>query len=131
MYVDLSFLDFIRQSYRICISRFSKNYLVALGIREVDVYGICNSTSILLLQKGRWNKIHVTTQKSANVGEFSRIKRNAHCPFGKDVHCIIIEIQQEPSLLHKRGSFASVNCISGKFPNFLKKHTSGSPWHNN
>ena len=83
--------------------------------RQVDVFGICDPTTPLKLQKRKWNKIHVTTRRSPNVGQFGAIERNDHCPYAEDVRCIIIEIAEKPSVLRLR-AFASVNCISGKIP---------------
>ena len=87
---------------------------------DVDVYGNCDQTTVLSLQKGTWNTIHVTIQRSANVGKFGAIKRSDHCPYSEDVHCIIIEIQEKPFML-RLWARASVNCISGKISCFYSK----------
>ena len=87
---------------------------------EVDLYGICDPTTPLVLQKYKWNKVHVTVRRSPlNVGEFGAIERNDHCPYAEDVHCvrcIIIEIAEKTSVLRLWYASATVNCISGKSP---------------
>ena len=87
--------------------------------REIDLYGICDPTTPLLLQEFKWNKVHVTIQRSANI-EYGTIKPNNHCPYGEDVQCIIIDIQEKPSVLHFKGAYVAMNCISGKISCFLK-----------
>ena len=101
--------------------------------RGVDVFGICNPTTPLLLQNGTWNKVHVTTRRSQYAGKFnfnlfSAIQRNDHCPYAEDVECIIFDIGEKPSVLHlmSGGPWASVNCISGKISGLLEEESSRS-----
>ena len=99
---------------------------------EADLYGICDQTFPFSLKILEWSKLHVTIQKSANVGESGAVRPNDYCPYDKDVHCIILEIQDSASVLRLSqpwffslggaslteerfyAIYASVNCISGK-----------------
>ena len=95
---------------------FSEKYCPDFdGSKTVDLYGICDPTSPFSLQKGAWNKIHVTIRRSVNVKEFVAVKPNDHCSYGEDVICIILDVHVKPSVLRAFWTAASVNCISGKF----------------
>lgn len=82
--------------------------------RELDVLGNCDPTSPFLLQKGKWNKVHVTIQKFPNRRESTAVRSNNHCPYAKSVKCITVKIPDKASELLLRAEYASVNCISGK-----------------
>ena len=82
--------------------------------REVDVLGKCDTRIQSSLQQGMWVKLHITTQRLANIGEFAVFKRNDHCPYGDDVQCFKLQISEIASELRLKVHFASVNCISGK-----------------
>ena len=82
------------------------------GKGKVDLFGICDPTTSLSLKKGIWNIIHVMTQKS---GQNLTVRSNEYCPYGEDVTCIIVEVDEKSSVLQVwHWVAASVNCISGK-----------------
>ena len=87
---------------------------IAITPKEIDVLGRCDGIRPLLLQEGVWVKLHVTTQRSANVTETAALTSNAYCPYKDEVKCFTLEISEKASELHMDFVFASVNCVSGK-----------------